>query len=266
MSPPAATCSAACSVKPPANTASRRKAARSSAVEQVVAPVQGGAQGLVARGADRAPPTSTAKMSSSRSASWAGERIRIRAAASSIASGRPSSRRQMVSTAAAFSSVSRNDGRTSCARCSNSLTASDPASSEGGRRGIALGQRQRRNRPAELTLHAEGLAAGGQQDQRRARRQQIFRQAGRGLREVLAVIQHQQRRMVGNVLGYGLDRVLPGGIGHAELGGDRLADDARVFDLGQRHPGRPAGKGGVRRSRGGQRQPRLSGARRARSG
>ena len=69
-------------------------------------------------------------MSSIRSASWVEESIRILAAASSMASGRPSSRWQMVSTAAAFSSVTRNDGRTSCARCSNSLTASELASAD----------------------------------------------------------------------------------------------------------------------------------------
>ena len=66
-------------------------------------------------------------MSSIRSASWTSDRIRILAAASSIASGRPSRRWQMLSTVAAFSLVTRNDGRTSCARCSNSWTASDPA-------------------------------------------------------------------------------------------------------------------------------------------
>ena len=66
-------------------------------------------------------------MSSSRSASWAEDKIRIRAAASSMASGRPSSRWQMEATWAAFSSVTLKDGRTSCARCSNSLTASEAA-------------------------------------------------------------------------------------------------------------------------------------------
>ena len=69
-------------------------------------------------------------MSPSRSASWAEDSIRIRAAASSIASGRPSSRRQMDSTAPALASVTWKVGRTSCARCSNSWTASQRASSE----------------------------------------------------------------------------------------------------------------------------------------
>jgi Tfp pilus assembly protein PilV len=56
--------------------------------------------------------------------------IRVRGAASSMASGRPSSRWQMEATWTAFSSVTRKDGRTSCARCSNSLTASELARAE----------------------------------------------------------------------------------------------------------------------------------------
>ena len=67
-------------------------------------------------------------MSSRRSASRAADRTRIWAAASSIASGSPSSLRQTCSTATALSSASRNEGRTSWARCSNSLTASNSAS------------------------------------------------------------------------------------------------------------------------------------------
>ena len=78
-------------------------------------------------------------MSSSRSASWAEDKIRIRAAASSMASGRPSSRWQMEATSAAFSSVTWNDGRTSCARCSNSLTASEAARADAVRPGPAFG-------------------------------------------------------------------------------------------------------------------------------
>ena len=44
-------------------------------------------------------------MSSSRSASWAKDKIRIRAAASSMASGRPSSRWQTEAAWASISSV-----------------------------------------------------------------------------------------------------------------------------------------------------------------
>jgi hypothetical protein len=49
---------------------------------------------------------------------------------------------------------------------------------------------------------------------------------------VLAIVQDDQHPVVGQVLGHRLDRVLAGSIGHAELGGDRLAGDGRVLDLG----------------------------------
>jgi hypothetical protein len=65
--------------------------------------------------------------------------IRILAAASSIARGRPSSRRQIHKTPAAFSSETRKDGRTSCARCSNSVTASDLARAAAVGAGSAFG-------------------------------------------------------------------------------------------------------------------------------
>jgi hypothetical protein len=78
-------------------------------------------------------------MSSSRSASRAEDSTRILAAASSMASGSPSSRWQTDATPAAFSSVTRKDGRTSCARCSNSLTASELARADAVKAGPACG-------------------------------------------------------------------------------------------------------------------------------
>ena len=53
----------------------------------------------------------------------AGESSLIRAAASSIASGRPSSRRQISATAGAFSSVTAKSGLIAAARSTNSATA-----------------------------------------------------------------------------------------------------------------------------------------------
>ena len=48
--------------------------------------------------------------------------LRIRAAASSIASGIPSSARQIRCTASALAAVTENPGLTARARCSNSST------------------------------------------------------------------------------------------------------------------------------------------------
>ena len=56
----------------------------------------------------------------------------MRAAASSIASGRPSSRRQISATAAALPSVRAKPGRTARARSTNSATAGEDSSSSSG--------------------------------------------------------------------------------------------------------------------------------------
>lgn len=105
--------SAAVRVKPPAKTASRRNAVRSSVSSMSWLQSRVARSAWCRGGAERAPPTRTANMSSSRSASSAVDSTRSRAAASSMASGSPSSRWQMAATAAAFSSVIRNDGQTS---------------------------------------------------------------------------------------------------------------------------------------------------------
>ncbi len=75
--------------------------------------------------AGRAPPDDNSpSRSPSRCAIAAGESSRIRAAASSIASGRPSRRRTISATACPFAAVSMKSGRTAIARSTNSRTAS----------------------------------------------------------------------------------------------------------------------------------------------
>ena len=93
MSSPAATASAASSVNPPANTESRSSSDLLGRAEQVVGPVDGGAQRLVALERRAAAPGEEPKplieaivRALTRSSSA------TRAAASSIASGMPSSR------------------------------------------------------------------------------------------------------------------------------------------------------------------------------
>ena len=100
-------------------------------------------------------------------------------------------------------------------------------------------QRERRDLPVELALHAEGLAAGGQYGQGRAGGQQALRQQGGLSGQVLAVVQHDQHLMVADVLGHRLRDVLAGGIQHAQPAGHGLADDARLLDLGQFYPAHP---------------------------
>jgi hypothetical protein len=83
-------------------------------------------------GASRAPPVSSGKRCASRVRSTAGGSTLTRAAASSNPSGSPSTWRQIVTTALAFSAVSANSGRTSAARATNNRTAGTPASSATG--------------------------------------------------------------------------------------------------------------------------------------
>ena len=74
--------------------------------------------------ADRLPAVSTARQSPSRSAICAGESAPTRAAASSSASGIPSSRRQISATDPALSSLNAKPAATSLARSQNSRTDS----------------------------------------------------------------------------------------------------------------------------------------------
>ena len=126
---PPDTASAAASVNPPANTARRRHSVRSGGVSksqlQSVSARSVRCRGRTARG----PPDSSVNRSSSRPAISCGVSARTRAAASSMASGMPSSRRQISLTAAAFPAVSAKPGRACAARSANSRTASAPAAS-----------------------------------------------------------------------------------------------------------------------------------------
>ena len=119
----------------------------------------------------------------------------------------------------------------------------------GGRRQACGRQRKRRHRPAALAFHAEGLAAGGEHDQGWTGGEDALGQPGRGARQVLAVVEHDQHRPFGDVLGDGLCDVLPGGVGYAEPGRDRRTDDAGVVDLGRSTQQTPPERTWPRRSR-----------------
>src|SRR5262249_34926675 len=77
-------------------------------LQQLPGPGDGRAEGLLARGAERAPLVRRGSRRSRRASSAAGGKSLLRAAASSMASGSPSRRRQISPTAAAFSAVRAN--------------------------------------------------------------------------------------------------------------------------------------------------------------
>ena len=153
------TASAASSVQPPAKTASRANRRLLVVVEQLVAPVDRAAQRLLAGpGRSRGPPVSSARRSSSRSSIAWGVSSWTRAAASSIASGSPSSRAQISATRGAFSSVSAKSAAHRRARSTKRATASYCDDGVAATASVG-GQRERRHRV--LVLAARVGAARG---------------------------------------------------------------------------------------------------------
>ncbi len=141
-----------------------------------MAPIERRAQRLLAveRGAAAAAPA-VGSGRPSRSAICASERTRTRAAASSIASGMPSSRRQICGDGGG---VRRRSARSSApaawARSTNSATASDVERRRVGR----VGGASERGAPRDLAGDVQRLAAGGEDAQARAAGEQRVRQLG----------------------------------------------------------------------------------------
>ena len=108
-----------------------------------------------------------------------GDKARTRAAASSMASGRPSSLRQISVTASVLSAVRRNSGLVLRARSLNSSIASSASDNDGTRQltspGTPIGSR--------LVVSRCQRRAGGQQG---------GDQLGAGVEQVFAVVEHHQ--------------------------------------------------------------------------
>ena len=118
------TASAASSWNPPANTDSRSSRRRAAVVEQVVAPGDRAAQGLLALGqVARARRQDVEVVLEPARGSGPGERSLIRAAASSMASGMPCRRARSRPRPGRSSFVTVKPGLTATARAMNSRTA-----------------------------------------------------------------------------------------------------------------------------------------------
>ena len=175
-------------VHPPAKTAMRRNRRCSAVGQQRVAPVDRRAERLLTLGASRGSEVSTSSAWSSRSSSASGVSSRSRAAASSIARGRPSRRRQIGGdrVGVSFDGVSSDD-----------LARSRTARSTRARRVELLGRRRRE--------WLQGVLVFGRDPQRRpARGHDVQRRTaleehghvGRGLDDLLQVVQEQERLLV----------------------------------------------------------------------
>ena len=209
MSPPPPTAWAASRSKPPRNTASRRNNTRSGSVSSACDQSTEARRVCWRRTAVRAPPVSNRNRSCRPSRISASDSARTRAAASSIASGMPSRRRQISATAAALSSVTREIGPGTAGSVDEQLdrprrpaTATAPASSPHRRRRSAHDWS-----PARVS--------------RRRRTQESHDQRGARVEQVLAVVQHHQHLTVGDEPQQRVHRGAARLIGQAQRAGHR---------------------------------------------
>jgi hypothetical protein len=153
--------------------------------------------------AARLPPASRRKRSSSRAAIWSGESARSLAAASSIASGMPSSARQIRRTGRTVAvdgeprpAGGRPVGEQPHGRVAERLRRSD----------LLVRHRQGPDRVQRLAGDAQRLAAGGEHPQARAARQEQVGEVRRRGDQMLAVVEHQQQMLVADRLHDALHR------------------------------------------------------------
>ena len=207
-------------------------------------------------GRSRPPADSRPSRSPRRWAIAAGDRSRIRAAASSIASGRPSSRRTISATCVPFSAVSAEvgpDGHRSLDEQAHRLRLQERFRPSVDTR---RGQRQRRDR--ELLLAGDPQRGPARHDDRQLWRRPQQVGDDRGARDdLLEVVEHQQRGAVLEVVLHAIDgRPLRGE--QPDGRGDRRRHEVRIGHRRERHEPRAVGVpvDAVARER--QRQPRLA--------
>ena len=159
--------------------------------QEMVGPVDGGFEGLLAGQGGAGGTGKSWKRSSRAPAISAGVNTRTRAAANSMAKGIPSRRRQISPTAEALASERAKPGRARPARSTKSCTASladtPPTAAVVSSSGTARG-----HPPGDLARQVERLAAGGQKMQRRTGGHQGVGQLGRRPENMLTVVQHHQ--------------------------------------------------------------------------
>ena len=127
-----------------------------------------------------------------------------------------------------------------------------------------VGERQRGHPPAHLSGHPDRFTTGGEQRQGRAHPQQPGDDVGRGVQQVLAVVEEHQHLAVADEVRDHVHRCLAGLVGQTQRAGDGDGHQIRICDRCEVHV--PDAVGVVRCHLGGypHRQPRL--ARAARTG
>ena len=205
-----------------ASTARRRKMTCSAGVSR------SWLQASVARrvcwraGRSRAPPPdSRSSERPSRSRIALGAKRRMRAAASSMASGSPASWSTIWSTAAESAVRELQVGPHEPGPLHEQLPR--------------VGLRQRRDRVLLLPRHAQGLARGGQHGHLGRASHELARDACPVGQELLQVVQHQQLLVLGQVVAQHIGDGPTRHLRDPDGGGDHAAHEGHVADRGQLH-------------------------------
>ena len=223
----AATAVAEAMVLPPAKQRKQAEETLLLCIEQFVAPRDGVAhRALASGGIDAVHPSAGGNRCSRRLSSASGGNIEMRAAASSIASGSPSSRVQIAAIVALFSGVSVNAASTARARSQNSSTASFwslPSDVEKESTGICHSP----ERPSASRL-VMSICNRGQ-----SRRRSETTKLAPG--EMLEVVEDEQQASLAEKAGDPREELDLSAAANAKRIGDRGKDRSRLGNRSERH-------------------------------
>ena len=188
-------------------------------VEQLVAPVDRAPERALPSGQVLAPLASTGRRRSSRSRIASAPRTLIRAAASSIASGSPSSRLQISATAGRVLVRDLEVGLDGARAFDEQRDGLVLRKSRGGRRRGGVGKVKRRD--AELLLPGQVQHRAARDDDPQPRRSgEQLGDERRGAHDLLEVVEDQQQLALAEVLLHPLLEVAIGRLPDAQGGGD----------------------------------------------
>ena len=185
-------------------------------------------RGIAAR---RGAPNS-GKLSSRRAARPSTPSTSTRGAANSIASGKPSSLRQISTTSGAFASVSAKSSTIAVTRSTNSCTAGKAAASAAVSLDDGLRAAERSEAVLAFTRYPERLPAGRQDVDARRSAENRRRQAGHRVDDVLAIVEQQEHPVVSEGGDQAGKRIF-GADFQAEHGRNRARHQARVAERRQ---------------------------------
>ena len=156
----------------------------------------------------------------------------MRAAASSNASGMPSSRRTTSAIAATFASVNSKSDCTETARAINKARGVTV------RHRLSIGvlrQREGWHDHNAFSGDAEALAAGREHGHPRAALLELMNELDDGVEQVLAIVEHEQQLLPSQVNHEGVEELYSSTLRHAEDCRDRVDHDVRIPNSSQFH-------------------------------